>query len=69
MTLIIFLTTEGELPQSGKRSRPEACASEKFFSLRARRGRPVGGKARSGAFSRKSGNAAAFSTVSKKRSS
>jgi hypothetical protein len=26
-----FLTTEGELPQSGKRSRPGACASEKIL--------------------------------------
>ena len=33
---IFFLTTEGELSQSGKRSRPGACASEKLFSLRKR---------------------------------
>ena len=33
---IVFLTTEGELSQSGKRSRPGACASEKLFSLRKR---------------------------------
>ena len=32
MISIIFLMTEGELPRSGKRRRPGACASEKYFS-------------------------------------
>jgi hypothetical protein len=57
--LIVFAATEGELPRSGKRCRPEACASKKHFSRSVCHSRPKGGKAQSEVqLSQKSGSAA-----------